>query len=82
MEINTKPVSYTHLDVSKRQVTGLAKNINNYHDTTESIEILQEKIKSVRLNPVFVENSGSGKRASTRLPHFIPLGEQIFTNEN
>ena len=95
-----RPVSYTHLDVYKRQgedtfrkweplknkftgafsiaafeviVTGLAKNINNYHDTPESIEILQEKIKSVSLNPVFVENSGSGKRASTRLPHFIPV---------
>lgn len=63
-------------------VTGLAKNINNYHDTPESIENLKEKIKSVSLNPVFVENSGSGKRASTRLPHFIPLGELIFTNEN
>ncbi len=63
-------------------VTGLAKNINSYHDTPESIAVLQEKIKFVSLNQIFVDNSGSGKRASTRLPHFIPLGEQIFANEN
>jgi hypothetical protein len=58
--------------------TGLAKNINNYPDTPESIELLKERVKSVSLNQTFVENSGSGKRASTRLPHFLPLGEQIF----
>lgn len=62
--------------------TGLAKNITLYHDTPESLEILQNKIKSISSNPVFTENSGSGKRASTRLPHFLPLGEQIFSNEN
>jgi len=62
--------------------TGLAKNITLYHDTPESMDILKTKIKSVSTNPTFTENSGSGKRASTRLPHFLPLGEQIFVNED
>lgn len=62
--------------------TGVAKNIALYHYTPESLEILKTKIKSVSTNPTFTENSGSGKRASTRLPHFLPLGEQIFGNEN
>ena len=63
-------------------VTGLAKNVNLYHDTPDSLAILQEKVKSVSLNRIFVDNSGSGKRASSRLPHFLPLGERIFAHED
>lgn len=62
--------------------SGLAKNIHLYHNTPESIQRLQTKIKSVSIHQIFTDNSGSGKRASTRLPHFLPLGEQIFANEN
>jgi len=57
---------------------GLAKNIEDFHDTPESITHLKQIIKIISLNPIFTENSGSGKRASTRLPHFLPLGENIF----
>lgn len=63
-------------------VSGLAKHIDSYQDTAESLAILKEKIKSVSLDRTFIDNSGSGKRASTRLPHFLPLGERIFANEN
>ena len=63
-------------------VTGLAKNFTSFHDIPEDIESIKEKVKSLSLNSTFIENSGSGKRASTRLPHFLPLGEQIFINED
>jgi len=59
-------------------VTGLAKNLANFHDTPESIENLRTIIKSVSKNETFIENSGNGKRASTRLPHFLPLGQKLF----
>lgn len=59
-------------------VSGLGKNINHYENNASSLSDLSEKIKSVSLNPIFVANSGSGRRASTRLPHFLPLGENIF----
>ncbi len=62
--------------------SGLAKHLGSYCDENESIEQLKNKIKSVSIHKTFTENSGSGKRASTRLPHFLPLGEQIFSNEN
>ncbi len=62
--------------------TGLAKNIDAYYETEESLQILRAKIKSVSANETFLENSGSGKRASTRLPHFLPLALEIFRNEN
>jgi hypothetical protein len=63
-------------------VSGLAKNIGSYDESPEKIDLLRSKVKEVSLNNVFNEHSGSGKRASTRLPHFLPLGEQIFVNEN
>lgn len=63
-------------------VTGFGKNSDLYDNSPESIAELIEKIKSISLNQIFMENSGNGKRASTRLPHFLPLGTQIFGNEN
>jgi hypothetical protein len=62
--------------------TGLAKNLEKFQDTEESIEKLRQRIKSVSNDTVFTENAGSGKRASTRLPHFLPLGNKIFGNED
>lgn len=62
--------------------SGLAKNISLYSNTPESIELLKDRVKSVSIHQTFTENSGSGKRASTRLPHFLPLGEKIFSNED
>lgn len=59
-------------------VIGLAANLGNYELGSPSIRKLQEIIKSISSNSVFIENSGSGKRASTRLPHFITLGKELF----
>jgi Protein of unknown function DUF262 len=62
--------------------SGLARNSDKYEDTHESIELLKRKIKSVSKDAKFLDNAGSGKRASTRLPHFLPLGQKIFGNED
>lgn len=62
--------------------SGFGKNSELYNSTPESIAELTTKIKALSLNPIFIENSGNGKRASTRLPHFLPLGIHIFGNEN
>lgn len=43
-----------------------------------AIADLQGKVKAVLSNPVFIENSGSGVRASTRIPRIVPLGRAIF----
>ncbi len=61
---------------------GLAKKIDLYEDTPETIAKLREIIKGVSQNPIFVEKSGSGKRAPTRVPYLLPLGEKLFGNEN
>lgn len=62
--------------------TGIAKNIDSYSEDLESLADLKERIKKVSVDDRYVENSGSGKRASTRLPHLLPLGEEIFGHED
>lgn len=61
---------------------GLAKKIELYDDTPEIIEKLRKIIKGVSQNPIFIEKSGSGKRAPTRVPYLLPLGEKLFGDEN
>jgi hypothetical protein len=61
---------------------GLAKKLDLYDDTPECIDRLSDIIKGVSQNPLFIEKSGSGKRASTRIPYLLPLGEKLFGNEN
>jgi len=61
---------------------GLAKKITLYEDTPETIIKLREIIKGISQNPIFIEKSGSGKRASTRVPYLLPLGEKLFGNED
>jgi hypothetical protein len=39
---------------------------------------LIERIKQLWLNSEFISNSGGGVRASSRIPHSIPVGRRIF----
>lgn len=61
---------------------GLARKIELYEDTHENIEKIRAIIKGISQNPIFVEKSGSGKRAPTRVPYLLPLGEKLFGNED
>lgn len=62
--------------------TGISKNINQYVQQPSIVDTIRTKIKSLWENPIFKSKSGSGTRASTRLPHFMPLAENHFKNEN
>jgi hypothetical protein len=72
----TGPFSISAFEVIS---TGIAKHINSYNEDADSIEKLRMKIKQVSTDERYIYNSGSGKRASTRLPHLLPLGKEIFT---
>lgn len=61
---------------------GLAKKLDLYENTPQCVDNLREIIKGVSQNPIFIEKSGTGKRASTRVPHLLPLGEKLFGNED
>lgn len=42
------------------------------------IKDFMKKVQSVWSNQVFVKNSGSGIRASTRIPKILPMGRKMF----
>jgi hypothetical protein len=63
-------------------VSGLSKNIDMYPLTEANKSKLFKKVVDLWSNDTFIKRSGSGSRASTRLPYFIPLGIEIFKNEN
>jgi Protein of unknown function DUF262 len=41
---------------------------------------LKKKVEDMWSNDVFINNSGSGVRASVRIPKLVPLGRRIFAN--
>lgn len=61
---------------------GLSLNIDSYHNNQANIDGIEDKIKSVWTNQVFQDRSGSGSRASSRLPHFAIISQEIFGFEN
>jgi hypothetical protein len=57
---------------------GIGSNIEHYNQPSEKVK---EKIKSVWVNPEFISSTGSGIRASTRIPITISTGRELFANE-
>jgi Protein of unknown function DUF262 len=51
---------------------------HHYQQWDDHDVILKEKIKSLWQMPDFPKSSGSGVRASTRIPKIIPFGREIF----
>ena len=41
-------------------------------------EKIPSKVKEIWADPVFTKNSGSGVRASVRIPKIIPMGRALF----
>ena len=56
---------------------GIGYNFENYSDETASQRI-EEIAKKLWTNVEFLKHSGSGVRASTRVPSNIPLGRRLF----
>jgi hypothetical protein len=55
---------------------GIGHNFERYRE--EPPNDLRPKVIDIWGNPVFTDNSGSGVRASSRVPFTIPLGRQLF----
>ena len=47
---------------------------------SNSFEGLQDRVKGIWSNPGFSDYSGSGVRASIRIPKIVPLGRKTFAN--
>ncbi|HEY1353126.1 MAG TPA: hypothetical protein VGF67_26225 [Ktedonobacteraceae bacterium] len=63
--------------VSAFEAVALGPGYNINHFDEQNIH-LEEKIKTLWQMPQFTEGSGSGIRASTRIPGIIPLGRSLF----
>ncbi|WP_366923198.1 DUF262 domain-containing protein [Metallumcola ferriviriculae] len=61
---------------------GMGTHIDTWEYSKENAEVIRAKIKNLWQNDTFRTYSGSGSRASSRLPHLLPLGKSVFGNEN
>lgn len=58
---------------------GLGFNIDSYDENDDlHLEKIRQVSKDLLTNSNFVRNSGSGARASSRLPHILPMGRQLL----
>ncbi|ALQ51648.1 GmrSD restriction endonuclease domain-containing protein [Nitrosomonas ureae] len=58
---------------------GLGFNIDSYDENnTIHLDKIREVSKSLLSNSNFEKNSGSGARASSRLPHILPMGRDLL----
>lgn len=58
---------------------GLGYNIEAYDENNPAhLKAIKDRSVSLLENEIFNRNSGSGARASSRLPHILPLGRQLF----
>jgi hypothetical protein len=66
------------LSVSAFEAVGLGVGLNcdglSALDTTG----IAGKVQNLWTDPSFIDNSGSGVRASTRLPRIVPYGRELF----
>lgn len=55
---------------------GLGQNFESWRNRKPAI---RKKVRSLWSDPYFTSNSGSGVRASTRLPRIVPYGRRLFS---
>jgi hypothetical protein len=63
--------------ISAFEVIGLGVG-HHYQRVSQRAEQVVQKTQRIWSDPTFTENSGSGVRASSRLPKIIPYGRQLF----
>ena len=65
--------------ISAFEPIALGIGYNYHHFTTEAaLGTIECKSKQLWADEQFVRNSGTGVRASTRVPSNIPLGRRLF----
>lgn len=67
--------------VTPFEVVALGLGYNYAYWDENKSDMILEKIKSVWKNKEVLNNSGSGIRASTRIPKTIPVGRKLFAHE-
>lgn len=59
---------------------GLGFNVDSYDESNPAHLVkVREASEGLLNNPDFVKNSGSGARASSRLPHILPMGRKLLS---
>jgi hypothetical protein len=58
---------------------GLAYHIDSYKNNDSTIEALRNKIRGLSSDDFFLKNSGTGVRASLRMPRLINFGRKYFS---
>ncbi len=59
---------------------GVGYNVDDYDENNPAhLTKIREVSEHLLENPDFVRNSGSGARASSRLPHILPLGREALS---
>lgn len=59
---------------------GLGFNVDDYDETNpDHLDKIKDSSQQLLTNRDFLRNSGSGARASTRLPHILPMGREMFS---
>lgn len=67
------------LSIFEVMALGLGFNIDNYDENNPAhLAKIRETSEQLLLNKDFIRNSGSGARASSRLPHILPLGRELL----
>ena len=75
---NGKYIGAFSLSIYEILSIGLSKHLDNYDINNNDIKKIQEISMLLPTNDTFREASGSGTRASRRLPQFIELADQLF----
>lgn len=57
----------------------IAYGLGYNYPNLPSPEVTQEKIRQLYGDETYIQWSGSGVRANTRLPHLLPLGREMFS---
>jgi hypothetical protein len=63
--------------VSAFEAVGLGVG-HNYKALLKKRDTIKESVQAIWSDSEFVDNSGSGVRASTRLPRIVPYGRKLF----
>ena len=75
---NNKYTGGFSLSIYEVIALGLGFHIADYDGSDSDISKIETISKELQINPKYLAKSGSGNKASDRLPHILPLGRELF----